>query len=491
MGIPSQAATAAIGLIPVLAGYIFYNRWLDAFPQIEFRTWLWSGADLKWYLVSAFSHQGAFSRSSSFLVDNATRTLCGLSIHCINEPGFWTILLAGYLLFWLIVRLTGSVVGAVFGSTLWMLSLPVLDGFSWQATMGDRLATLFGLASVHVALSGMRWVSSRTTIVRVAVANVALLVPVIITYNSKEISWLVLPSLVLLALALTDGWSLGGIARRASVLVASTAYVVFRTIDTFVLLGESPGSQSLDFGGFPAHNANLYVAYLADRVYPGTISHVLLAIFLAGMLYAVSRYRTATREVRSQIQTMAWAALSLLGGLVLCLFTPAPGTYLMLLPSTFLWIALVALWRSVRISYPVLPPIAGVGLAAATSTVMLVGLSGSYSLYGDMLSWSSNFRRSIPVIARKVPIGAPVDFVIGEAPFLAYRFVGDSGTRVIDEFIYHRGAPLPPAIEADMNNVATLSSSFAGYSIVLGKDMSVSEIVHGSRVIYRAPGSPS
>lgn len=472
-----------MGLLPVLAGYIFYNRWLDLFPQIEFRTWMWANADLKWFLVGAFTHQGAFSRSSSFLADSVTKSICGISIRCINAPGLWMILLASYLLFWLIVRLTGSTIGAAVAATLWVLSLPVLDGFSWQATMGDRIAVLFGLATVHVALSGMRAVNRRATFLRVAPANVLILIPAIVTYNAKEISWLVLPSLVLLAIALTDDWRLGAIARRASVLVATAAYSVFRIIDTFVLLGESPESQSLDFGGFPAHNANLYVAYLADRLIPDNTSHVLLAVTLVGMLIALARYRHAGKEVRAQIQIMAWAVLSVLGGLILCLFTPSPGPYLLLLPSSFLWIALVALWRSLRPPHGVVRPVAGLGFAGATATVLLVGLNGSYSLYGNLLSWSSNFSRSLPVIAADVPIGASIDFVIGEAPFFAYRFVGEPGERQVDQFIYRRSVILPAA-EARMTNVTKPSGSFSGYSIVFGSDLAVTEILHGSQVIY-------
>ena len=472
----------------MLAGYIFYNRWLDLFPQIEFRTWMWANADLRWFLVSAFTHQGAFSRSSSFLADSVTRSICGVSIRCINAPGFWMILLASYLLFWLIVRLTGSVVGAAVAATLWVLSLPVLDGFSWQATMGDRIAVVFGLATVHASLSGMRAVSRRATFLRIAIANVLVLIPAIVTYNAKEISWLVLPSLVLLAIALTDDWELGAIARRASVLIATAVYSVFRIIDTFVLLGESPGSQSLDFGGSPAHNANLYVAYLTDRLIPDNTAHVLLAVTLAGVLIALVRYRKAGKEVRAQIQVMAWAALSVLGGLILCLFTPSPGPYLLLLPSPFLWIALVALWRSLRPSHRVVRPVAGLGFAAATATVLLLGLNSSYSLYGDLLSWSSNFNRSLPVIAADVPIGAPIDFVIGEAPFLAYRFVGEPGERQVDQFIYRRSVILPAA-EARMANVTKPFGSFSGYSIVFGSDLAVTEILHDSRVIYHAPAT--
>jgi hypothetical protein len=403
----TEAATAAVGFLPVMAGYIFYGRWLDLFPQIEFSTWMWSSVDLKWYVVSAFTHQGAFSRSSSFLADSATKAICGVSIHCINEPGFWAILLASYLLYWLIVRLTGSVIGAAVGATLWLLSVPVLDAFAWQATMGDRLVTLFGLATVHAGLSAMRWVSRRATILRVATANVFVLAPAIVAYNSKEISWLLLPSLMLLAIALTDDWRLAPIIQRGSVLVAIAGYAIFRTIDTFVLLGESSGSQSLDFGGVPFHNAKLYIAYLTNHLYLGKVTKALLGITLAGMLFAVSRYRRAGREIRSQIQLMIWAALSLAGGLVICLFTPSPGPYLLLLPSTFLWIALVALWRSIPITHRVIRPLAGLGIIAALTTIMLSALSGSYSLYGMWCHGritSDGPYQSSPVMCRSEPL---------------------------------------------------------------------------------------
>jgi hypothetical protein len=482
--LPRATELAIVGIIPVIAGYIFYSRWLSLFPQIEFRTWMWSGTGLKWFVVSVFTHQGAFARSSPFVADSVTKAVCGISIRCINEPGFWTILLAGYLLFWLIVRLTDNIFGAVLAATLWVLSVPVLDGFAWQATLGDRLAVLFGLATVHVALSMMRWVTRGATVITVIVANCLVLVPAIITYNSKEISWLVVPSLILLSVALTDDRGLSAIARRASVLLGAGAYSVFRIIDTFVLLGESPGSKSLDFGGAPAHNSNLYIAFLANRVVPGTISHVMLVIVLGAGLTAAFRYRTAGRDVRSQIQIMVWAASSLLGGLVLCLFTPFPGPYLLLFPSAFLWVALVALWNSSRVSHGAMRTMSGLGVAAVGATVMLLGLSGSYGLYGDILAWSRHFSRSLPVIANNVPMGAPTDFVIGGAPFVAYRFVGTNGQRLVDQFIYHKtGLLLAP--EARINNVTSLAKSFPGYSVVFGSALDVTEVLHGSQVIYQ------
>jgi hypothetical protein len=487
-GTYGRMATAAVGLVPAIAGFLFYRRWLDLFPQIEFRTWMWSNADLKWYLVSIFTHQGAFSRSSSFLADNTTRAICGVSIHCINQPGFWTILLVSYLLFWLIIRLTRSLMGATIAATIWVLSLPVLDAFGWQATFGDRLATLFGLATVHVALSMMRWLRHRFGVARALLANVLVLVPAIIAYNSKEISWLLLPSLLLLAVALADGWMPSIIGRHASVLVATGAYVIFRTIDTFVLIGESPSAKSLDFGGDPTHNAKLYAAFLTNHLYFTIVPRALPVLAFAGMVAVVYRYRTGGRDLRGQVRIMAWATLSLLGGVVLCLFTPAPGAYLLLLPSPFLWVALVALWCSLAPSHDMARAVLGFGVATAAVVVMLFGLNGSFGVYGKTLSWSHNFRRSLPTIAKNVPMGAPTDFVIGEAPFLAYRFVGDDGQRVVDPFIYSGAAPLL-AVEDRMHNVPTLDQSFTGYSIVLDGDLTVAKILRGTHLIYRA-GSP-
>jgi hypothetical protein len=89
-----------------------------------------------------------------------------------------------------------------------------------------------------------------------------------------------------------------------------------------------------------------------------------------------------------------------------------------------------------------------------------------------------------------VPVGASVDFVIGEAPFVAYRFVGENGQRFVDQFIYHRTAFMSTA-EARINNVTTPATSFSGYSIVFGNELTVTKILYGSRVIYRAPATPS
>jgi hypothetical protein len=483
---------ALAGLIPLLAGGIFYARWLQLFPQIEFRTWMWSGVDLKWYIVSAFTHQGSFSRSTPFFADSAIHSVCGESIRCINGPGFLTILLTANLLFWLIVRLTKAIFAAVLATTLWLFSVPVLDAFAWQATMGDRLAALFGLATIHVTISAMRAIARSATRARIVLANACVLVPTILTYNSKEISWLLLPSLGLLAFALTDRWTASAILRRASVLIAPAGYAAFRTIETFIEVAESSAANSLDFGGHPLENARQYGAFLANRLNPDTLTYALAAVLVLAVLASLPRYRRAGTETRSQLRIMWWAALTLIGGLVLCLFTPYPGAYLLVLPSPFLWIALVALWRSVPQPGRGLKPLAGIALAAAGTAVMLIGLNSSYPPYRELLTWSRNFRRSIPVIAANVPLGAHIDFVIGGAPFLTYRFVGDDGQRVVDPFLYYKtGAALPVRTlveyENRMENVQNVDPGFRGYSIVLGADLNVADILHGERVVYQEP----
>ena len=485
-----SSVVAAIGLLPVIAGLIFYNRWLSLFPQIEFRTWMWSGVGVKWLFVSLFTDQGAFSRSSTFFVDSATRAVCSVSVHCINEPGVWVILSAGYLLFWLIVRLTNNILGAAIASTLWVLSLPVLDAFAWQATLGDRLAALFGLATIHVGLWAMRYVAWSATGKRVAVANVAVLLPAILTYNSKEISWLLVPSLALLAVALVDGWDPRIVARHLSVLGATTAYAIFRTIDAFILIAGSSTSKSLDFGGDPAHNLKLYIAFLANHQYFTSIPRVLALTALVAVVFAIVRYKSVDPHARLCTRILLWAALSLGGGLIICLFTPFPGPYLLLLPSPFLWVALVALWDTMPLPAGKTRASIGVLVAGAVAAVMLVGLRGVYPLYGETLLWSKNFRNSLPIIARHVPVGARVDFAIGQAPFLAYRFVGTEGQRYIDQFIYPVPGPLVNA-EARMWNVSSARAHFSGYSVLFNSAMVVEEIRHGLRVIYRADAGTS
>lgn len=105
-----------------------------------------------------------------------------------------------------------------------------------------------------------------------------------------------LPSLILLAIALVDGRRFSAIARHASVLIATSVYVALRTIDTFVLIGEYSSAKSLDFGGDPVDNAKLYLAFLTNRMYLTTVPHLLLLIALAAMLFAISRYRTGVQR---------------------------------------------------------------------------------------------------------------------------------------------------------------------------------------------------
>ena len=393
----------AFGVVPVALSAWFYSRWLHLFPLIEFRSWLWSS-----YGWSPFLHSlvalSPYTGSTAPFDAHLTEVACRLNVTCINFPGYVTLLASGYLLYLLVFRLLHSRTAALIAATLWLFSLPVLDSLAWQATLLDKNLIFFSLASLNVALFCLnRQNTSRTNAgLFVAGANVVILVPVILAYNSKQTAWVLVPSLFLLPLVVTRSLSWRSWLRLSQPYVLSTIYATYRIV-VFFSVGEGAGPTSLDFGGSPLRNLSLYTDYFANRLTSSPAVILLSVSLLIMTVVTLATYRTATGNSQ---YVLAWSIASLVGVLILSLFTLYPDTYLMLLPGAFFYICLVSAGKGLLDSLHLPTPTAWLAttfLAGTGAVLVISGLVTSYPLYRDVLTQSHNFADELPLLAQYLP----------------------------------------------------------------------------------------
>jgi hypothetical protein len=129
-------------------------------------------------LLALFRPSGVFESAFPLWSTAATGSVCGLNIPCLDAPNIAVILACTVLLYLLILRLLHNRWIAAGSACLWASSLVVLDSVAWQATVLDKLVTLFSLLALHAVISSVRW---RRTVL----ANVVVFVPVLLAYNCK------------------------------------------------------------------------------------------------------------------------------------------------------------------------------------------------------------------------------------------------------------------------------------------------------------------
>ncbi len=198
--------------------------------------------------------------STGLIEIHSSGTACGQNIECVNSFPIAFLLASGLLLFVLIFRLFGSRLLAMAASGIWFFSLPVFDAISWQATTYDKLCALFVLVDLNLALWFFHRHGTRVTI---SVANVLLLVPVVLAYNSKGSSFVLVPALVLLPLI---GCS-QGFWRWQRNLVLPIAYALAHNISAYALVQDDANYRRHVTSGQPWSNFKLFLAYLTGSYF--------------------------------------------------------------------------------------------------------------------------------------------------------------------------------------------------------------------------------
>lgn len=240
---------------------------IDLFPMAEFRDWGFAGplpADNLSFAIDqiwrGLTRQTAFSRGFALSYATAAIGMCEPDIRCANLPVLLPVALSASLLYLLGRRLGSSRGFALLAAGAWLMSAPVADALSWQATIFDRMA----LASTLGALLAYTRFTARTLSVgRLAGCNLTVGLLTILALGSKEIAF-VLPAGLLL-LALVEVGHGDRPSRRLLALLLPLGYSLFHILSYAGHYREvAPGWQAHVSSGDPLTNA----IYFAGRALP-------------------------------------------------------------------------------------------------------------------------------------------------------------------------------------------------------------------------------
>jgi hypothetical protein len=263
----------------------------------------------------------------------------------------------------------------------------------------------------------------------------------------------------------------------------------------FLAIGQASGSNSLDLDGSPLRDLARYIDYFANRM---TSTAAVIGLTAAVALMIVLTCATHRKTARETQWVLLWAVVSLIGSIILSIFTTYPDAYLMLLPQVFLCICVSAVAKASLESLKLRHQawwLLSAALVGVGAWLMVAGLVTSYPLYGNKLTQSRNFVRELGLVARYVPQypRSRVYFVLNTAAYNAYQFVGTPGDRDVSQFIFgttrtnQRFAAESFNIESsDYSDV--LRAHPGAYYIVFDAEMRIEGIREGSQVLYGTPG---
>jgi hypothetical protein len=489
------------------AGLWFYGtRWIDLFPLDEFRSWLFlplgSFGDLLRHVVLVRDRLQATyaSRGVSMFVVDKTAGVCNLDARCMNGAQILTVVGSAILLYALVVRLLHRRTAAAVAGALWLFSVAAADSISWQSTIFDKLAACFTLVGLHVGLTFMRRRATRSTLVA---GNLALLGAVMLANNAKESGWVLVPSLVLLAMATVGqrfDWRTVG--AKLSLLVVPALYAVWHYIRyQGPLRGDLTWSGHVNRGDAWA-NVQAYLRILANghpafanRFAFDVASFLVIAslalVAVAGAVIVIRRRGHGDRALVPDTTACfgLWAVGSFVVAIAIPLRTQFHDPYYMLVPALFLCITfatgitiLEALpghrWVALGVRGAIVLLLVGTLLANFRTTY--------HEAYAAIPGQSDNFVRALPQIGSVLPrtTDEPVYFVTADARYNAYHFLGTATWRDVYQYIFPGSAPNP---EYERHIVDIKRSTFDAtpraanaYYVVFDDAMRLVEIDHVS-----------
>jgi len=406
-------------LVLGIPGVWYSSRWLGLFPLIEFRqqaswelpfSWLWDQITL----------DGPNIWSVPFYFNGVVGRICGASVPCTNTLLLSLNLITATLLYFLVRRLAPWRLLAAAASSIWLLSIPVLDSMSWQATNLDKLSALLVLVGVHVGLSFQR---RSYSLERCLVGNGLLLVIVMLAQNCKPAAWVLVPALVLLVV-IPGGQSPWTWWRY---LLAPATYAVFQSVHVLQLIRADAFYTEHVSGGDIALNVRTDLAYLTGLSAPSTAAIVaavaLLTVVVIGLVRRAPHARAA-----------GWAGIVLVGSLAIPSRAIYPSAFYLVVPAA-LFALLVAL--AVVVATEVLPArwrVIPIAVLMLLGMGYLGNISETRHQYDVLEVSSANFRAALPTIAAQAPRtrGWRLALVFdGENP-VRYRFAPEA----VERFIY-------------------------------------------------------
>ncbi len=400
----------ALSLGVALGTAYYWAYFSDLLPLWEFREWVtwpvsWDYAqELLVNLVTR--EKPGFARNVAMLYVRTVGDHCGPDVRCLN---FWMLLpasAAAALLYVLARQLRFARSYAIAAVLIWWFSAPVADAFAWQATINDRMALLFVLASLCLSF---RIIDSPVSLRACAIGNVLVLLPVILAYNSKESAWFLGPSIVLAVLILRTG----GLRRRLEGLLLFAmplGYAVFNNFRYFLVglpneaywgshvLGET-ATDTLPFlisGLFGLPDPSFPWIALVTLVFVSTL-------VLHGRTR--SKLRAAAFDASAGLIPLLWCAATLAVSLAIPLRVKFHALYYLYLPEAFFALSIVGLVRFLFVAFeaPRRAPLATASLVGTLALALLLRFHLVPSAEPRRMAgaYSQNFDQALEFIATR------------------------------------------------------------------------------------------
>lgn len=395
---------ASIVLLIAVAGYFlsFVSRYITMFPLIEYRQWVFDSRPSSLFNWSTWLHVPeimASSRLFSLWVAQLFGDVCGPLPTCQNSLHLALLAIAAVLTALTLRRLSssGSWFSSVASLAFILLSVPVLDAMTWQATLLDKLSMLLtAMALCMAAIIRVQNVGK----VYIVVVNTIFLMLVALAYNAKEASFFLSPAVTLLVLfrLMNDGTLFWSGVRRTVILTC--APVLYASIHVAMVFYDRVFLHAGEFqrvtGGNIAFNIEYYARYMLDQ-FGGTVTPFDLEILVGclGVLVVLGATAGLTAKGGRRIPYEVWAALGFVGSVIIPLRTSSTSPFYLLVPMVYLSLLLGLSVDSIlaRLAGPL--RVCGVVACVAALAVRIVTLQPAIPTFDHLEQLSTNFQRTL------------------------------------------------------------------------------------------------
>ena len=418
--LPALLCTAAVT--------VYYGvRLLGLFPLCEYRDWISRPVDVERLRVG-FEHVlacGLDSRDVSLIYTQWTGMVAGLNYYGLNALNLLPVPATCFSLYWLCRQLGIGAGASAAAILLWGFSFPVMDALRWQATIHDRLALLFCCLGINLALGAL---NRPRRLGAYLLGNLGVLGCLVLAYNSKESSFYLAPSLVVLAAACPHDSAvyepgrsrlLTNLRRNLGYLVAPLAYGVWHAVHYLPALWAKSKAEwaSHIIGGSFGDNAIPAIAYVlgSDTAAGPEAGWLLVAILAIVGLACALRKALRPPPQGFAFGLLGWLAISYALATTVTLQTRYPAAYYQYTPRLLLVLFVVyGVHGALGISrgrcegegkpHTAFNPFSGTVVVAALSVSSAYALftSKAYEDTNFYLRAADNFAASLPAIRRHV-----------------------------------------------------------------------------------------
>jgi hypothetical protein len=475
------------------------------FPLIEYRQWS-VPANIS-VIGTLFTLKSiAFSRSFGLFTDASLAIFFGHNVMLHNAFQICLLVASAALLSLTLRRLFPTAPSSLFGVALLiaLFSTAIIDSLVWQATMLDKLCLFLTWLATYAS---MRISVGKLRVGTLVAANVGILSVVIAAYNSKESSFALVPSLLLLLIirGIKDNWNIQSfLVSTRNALAILAIPIIYAAIHVTIVLHDrlfidTVGRNHEMSGALDFHLYHYFIYlfnmegaasqwHLWPSAPPSVLSTFQMGAIGATILLAVLVYKFAGKAV---FAVWLWALLSFVMSVSVSLHAAGFPAYYLLVPqfylATLLFVSGYGLWKLIA-NKP--GHIALNAALALVSVAYLAGFTQTLPTYTRIARMSDNFTAALAQLTGRItPSTMPkrITFYWPQTETKAYMFLAPANNRQIAPFIEPSWpndalAALDRSIRDEPYMVEPQPRPGPGeVSVVLGDELRPEAVVVGSR----------